>query len=108
VFTGDGAGGSSDFLMRAMHAAGFASMPISRHPHDGLRLLDAYIAAAVRCAPPDNKPTPEEISRVRFISRQLAELLNIRVVVALGKIAFDAYGDGGKVPVDHDQHSVMG
>src|SRR5687768_10601836 len=61
VFTGDAPGGSGDFLMRAMHAAGFANMPTSRHPDDGLRLKDAYIAAAVRCAPPENKPTPAEI-----------------------------------------------
>ena len=58
VFTGDGSG---DFLMRAMHATGFASIPTSQHPDDGLSLTDAYIAAAVRCAPPDNKPSREEI-----------------------------------------------
>ncbi len=62
VFTGDAPGGSGDFLMRAMHDAGFANIPTSRHADDGLQLHDAYIAAAVRCAPPDNKPTPEEIA----------------------------------------------
>ena len=63
VFTGDGPGGSGDFLMSALHRAGFANIPTCRHPDDGLQLTDAFIAAAVRCAPPDNRPTPEEIVR---------------------------------------------
>src|SRR2546428_533805 len=62
VFTGDGVGGSGDFLMSALHRAGFATIPTSQHPHDGLKLRDAFVAAAVRCAPPDNKPTPEEVA----------------------------------------------
>jgi uracil-DNA glycosylase family 4 len=91
VFTGDGAGGSGDFLMAAMHAAGFANQPTSRHPGDGLQLLDAFIAAAVRCAPPDNKPTPEEFARCAFhLSAEWDALPNVRVVVALGKLAYDA------------------
>lgn len=91
VFTGDGAGGSSDFLMRAMHAAGFANMPISRHPHDGLRLTDAYIAATVRCAPPANKPTTAEIAACHaHLSAEFSALPHVRVVVALGGIGFDA------------------
>jgi len=92
VFTGDGAGGSGDFLMAALHRAGFASISTSQHPDDGLTLRDAFITAAVRCAPPDNKPTPEEIGRcLPHLDAELAALPRVVVVVALGKIAFDAY-----------------
>ena len=92
VFTGDGAGGSGDFLMSALHRAGFANIPTSQHPYDGLRLRDAFIAAAVRCAPPDNKPTPDEIGNcLPHLDAEIAALPRIRVVVALGRIAFDAY-----------------
>lgn len=92
VFTGDGVGGSGDFLMAALHRAGFANIPTSHHPADGLKLHDAFIAAAVRCAPPDNKPTPEEIARcLPHLDAEIAALPRIRVVVALGKIGFDAY-----------------
>jgi uracil-DNA glycosylase family 4 len=91
VFTGDGAGGSGDFLMRAMHAAGLANMPVSRHPGDGLQLTNAYIAAAVRCAPPENKPTPQEIAACHtHLSAEFAALPHVRVIVALGRIGFDA------------------
>ena len=92
VFTGDGDGGSGDFLMTALHHNGFANIPTSQRPDDGLELRDAYIAAAVRCAPPDNKPTPEEIATcLPHLDAELAALPRVRVVVALGKIAFDAY-----------------
>jgi uracil-DNA glycosylase family 4 len=92
VFTGDGVGGSGDFLMSALHRAGFASIPTSHHPDDGLKLRDAFIAAAVRCAPPDNKPTPEEIANcLPHLDAEITALPRVRVVVALGKIAFDAY-----------------
>jgi len=92
VFTGDGVGGSGDFLMSALHRAGFANIPTSQHPDDGLKLTDAFIAAAVRCAPPDNKPTPEEIARcLPHLDAEIVALPRIRVVVALGRIAFDAY-----------------
>ena len=92
VFTGDGVGGSGDFLMSALHRAGFASIPTSHHPDDGLKLRDAFIAAAVRCAPPDNKPTPEEIANcLPHLDDEIAALPRVRVVVALGKIGFDAY-----------------
>jgi uracil-DNA glycosylase len=92
VFTGDGAGGSGDFLMAALHRAGFASIPTSQRVDDGLVLHDAFIAAAVRCTPPDNKPTPEEVERCRpHLRAEIAALPRVRVVLALGRIAFDAY-----------------
>jgi uracil-DNA glycosylase family 4 len=92
VFTGDGIGGSGDFLMGALHRAGFANIPTSRDPNDGLVLRDAYISAAVRCAPPDNKPTPEEIARcLPHLQAEIEALPQVGVVVALGKIGFDAY-----------------
>jgi uracil-DNA glycosylase family 4 len=92
VFTGDGAGGSGDFLMAALHRAGFANRPTSRHPQDGLQLIDAFIAAAVRCAPPDNKPTPAEIVNcLPHLDAEVAALPRVRVVVALGRIGHDAY-----------------
>jgi uracil-DNA glycosylase family 4 len=92
VFTGDGGGGSGDFLMTAMHRNGFASIPTSQSIDDGLTLKDAYIAAAVRCAPPDNKPTPEEILACQpHLEAELQQLPNVHVIVALGKIAFDVW-----------------
>ena len=92
VFTGDGGGGSGDFLMTALHRTAFANLDTSSHVNDGLTLHDAYIVAAVRCAPPDNKPLPEEITRcLDHLDAELAQLPNLRVVVALGKIAFDAW-----------------
>jgi uracil-DNA glycosylase len=92
VFTGDGPGGSGDFLMGALHRAGFANIPTCRHPDDGLQLTDAFIAAAVRCAPPDNTPTPEEILRcLPHLEAEIDALPRIRTVLALGAIAFNAY-----------------
>ena len=89
VFTGDG---SADFLMRAMHRTGFASVATSRRVDDGLRLQDAYILAVVRCAPPDNKPASHEIANCQsHLEAELAALPRVRVVVALGQIAFDAF-----------------
>jgi uracil-DNA glycosylase len=89
VFTGDRSG---DFLYRALYETGFASQPESRSRDDGLTLAGAYITAAVRCAPPENKPRPEEFRNCRpYLERELDLLKDLRVVVALGRIAFDTY-----------------
>jgi uracil-DNA glycosylase len=89
VFTGDGSG---DFLMSALCDTGFANIRTSRAADDGLALRDAYILAAVRCAPPDNKPLPDEITRCRrHLTAEIVALPRLRVVIALGKIAHDAY-----------------
>src|ERR1051326_4641122 len=88
-FTGDGSG---NFLYPILHKAGFASQPSAVRRGDGLQLIDAYITAAARCAPPDNKPLPEELANCSaFLDRELEGLRNLKVIVALGKIAFDAY-----------------
>lgn len=92
VFTGDGIGASGDFLMAALKRAGFANLDTSQRIDDGLELTDAYIAAAVRCAPPDNKPLPEEVTRcLPHLVNEVAQLPRLHVVVALGKIAWDAW-----------------
>ncbi len=92
VFTGDGIGASGDFLMSALHRAGFANIATSQTVDDGLALDDVYVAAAVRCAPPDNRPMPEEIDRcLAHLDREVEQLPNIQMVVALGKIAWDAW-----------------
>jgi len=88
VFTGDRSG---DFLFAALHRTGFASQPSSVHAGDGLTLRDAWITAAVRCAPPANKPTPAERNRcLPFAVRELALLKGVRVIVCLGAFAWDA------------------
>jgi uracil-DNA glycosylase family 4 len=92
VFTGDGTGGSGDFLMSALHRTGFANMRTSSHRDDGLTLEDAYIVMAVRCAPPGNTPVLEEITRcLDHLEAEVSELPRAHVVVALGKIAFDVW-----------------
>ena len=88
MFTGDRSG---DWLYRALHETGFASQASSVSRDDGLELRDAYITASAHCAPPDNKPLPVEIANCRpYLEREL-DILKPRVVVALGKIAFDNY-----------------
>jgi len=89
MFTGDRSG---DFLYRALHRAGFANQPWSRRRDDGLALHDCYITAAVRCAPPGNKPTPNELVTCRsYLVEEIHLLHHARVIVALGRIAFDAF-----------------
>lgn len=89
IFTGDRSG---DWLYRALHRFGFANQPHSIDRNDGLRLIDSYITASVHCAPPDNKPLPEEFSNCRgYFVEELQALKNVRVVIALGLIAFKAY-----------------
>jgi uracil-DNA glycosylase family 4 len=89
VFTGDSSG---DFLFAALHRAGFANQPTSRHRDDGLELIDAYITAVARCAPPANKPTPSELAACQpYLLREIELLTELRAVICLGKIAFDHY-----------------
>jgi uracil-DNA glycosylase family 4 len=89
VFTGDRSG---DWLYGALHATGFANQPTSIHKGDGLELHDCYITAAVHCAPPDNKPLPEEFTACRpYLLQELTLLTCVRVVVALGQVAFASY-----------------
>lgn len=110
VFTGDKSG---DWLYRAMWQTGFANQAESTHRGDGLELRDAWISASVRCAPPDNKPTTEEIATCRpYLEREVALLKNVRVVVALGRLAFDNWqrvsGRKSKTAFGHDVLHDMG
>ncbi len=93
-FTGDASG---KFMYPVLHETGFANQPSATDRNDGLQLKDMYITAAVRCAPPDNKPLPLELANCApYLERELQGLKNAKVVVALGKIAFDAYLDSLK------------
>lgn len=88
-FTGDGSG---YFLYPVLHEAGFASQAQATHRDDGLKLRDLYITSVVRCAPPQNKPLPQELARCApFLDREIGVLKRLKVVVVLGKIAFDGY-----------------
>ncbi len=87
MFTGDASG---DTLFAAMHRAGFASQPFARSRDDSLTLSDAFITAVARCAPPDNRPSPQEIAKCRpFLVREWMLMPQVHVVLALGQIAFD-------------------
>jgi uracil-DNA glycosylase family 4 len=109
VFTGDRSG---DWLFASLHRTGFASQPTSRHRDDGLRLRGAFVAAAVRCAPPANKPLPEERGNCLPYAAEELELLQPRVIVCLGAYAWDCacrllgirprprFGHGAEHPLD--------
>ena len=88
-FTGDASG---KFMFPVLYESGFANQPNATDRNDGLKLTDLYITAAARCAPPANKPTPQELAECsNFLDREIAGLNSVKVVVALGKIGFDAY-----------------
>ena len=88
-FTGDASG---NFMYPVLYETGFANQPTATDRNDGLKLTDLYITAAVRCVPPDNKPLPQELAECsHFLDRELEGLKDVKVVVALGKIGFDAY-----------------
>lgn len=95
VFTGDRSG---DWLYRAMHKAGLASQPQSISRDDGLTLHNAWVTSAVRCAPPANKPTPGERKKCSsFLTRELAMLVNVKVIICLGSFSFQAICDDLKI-----------
>jgi uracil-DNA glycosylase family 4 len=89
MFTGDSSG---KWVYRALHKAGFANQPTWERRDDGLKLTGCYITAAIHCPPPGNKPSPVEIANCsRYLEEELGRLRNVRVVIALGRIAFGAY-----------------
>lgn len=88
VFTGDRSG---DFLYKALYKRGFANQPTSESGNDGLRLKNVYVTAAVECAPPDNKPTPDETTNCsNYLSAEIDALAGLKAILCLGKFAFDA------------------
>ncbi|MBV8161021.1 MAG: uracil-DNA glycosylase [Acidimicrobiia bacterium] len=117
VFTGDRSG---DWLYGALHRAGYANQPTSVAADDGLRLRNAYIAAAVRCAPPANKPTPQERDTcLPYLRRELGLLTKVQVIVVLGRFAYDVvvrelgvrpaprFGHGVEVPVPGTRVTIV-
>jgi len=115
MFTGDSSG---DFLARALHRAGFSNQPTSRHRDDGLALRGAYVGAAARCAPPGNKPAPDELDNCRaYLAAEMRALRELEVIVALGRVAFEAVlrvlGEAGapvrpRPPFEHARLYRMG
>ncbi len=105
MFTGDSSG---EFLFAALHACGFATQPTSSHRNDGLKLKDAYLTAAGRCAPPDNKPLPEELNQCRpYLMREIELLKNVKIVVCLGRIALEAYAKATQLKVKDFGHGLQ-
>jgi uracil-DNA glycosylase family 4 len=103
MFTGDSSG---DWLMKALNLTGFANKPVSVGRDDGLRLKGAFVTALVRCAPPKNKPTLEEIKEsLGFLVEEVRLLEDVKVVITLGRLAFQhyvkIYGPGGKLEFRH-------
>ncbi len=89
IFTGDGSG---DWLFTALHRYGFANQPHSVSRDDGLVLHDCYVSAALRCAPPQNRPLPKELERCRpYLMAELGLLRQVKIVLALGRLAFESY-----------------
>jgi len=104
MFTGDRSG---DFLFAALHATGFANQPTSQYRNDGLQLINAYLTASGRCAPPGNKPLPEELSNCRpYLLTELNILKNIKVVVCLGRIALVSYTKAVQLPTQPFGHGL--
>jgi uracil-DNA glycosylase family 4 len=115
VFTGDSSG---DWLFEALHRYGWASQPASRSTSDGMRLTGCYITASARCAPPDNRPTGEELDRCRpWLERELALLTSVRVVLVLGRIGWERWlrtsgwwerlGPAGRPPFGHGVETAL-
>jgi uracil-DNA glycosylase family 4 len=105
MFTGDRSG---DFLYRGLYEAGFANQPTSRDRNDGLELRNCYISAPLRCAPPQNKPTPQELRNCQpYFERELEILTRVRAVLVLGRIAFEAYLRVAGQSVDLPPRSTM-
>jgi uracil-DNA glycosylase family 4 len=110
MFTGDASG---EFLYVALHRAGFANQSTARHAYDGLQLRDVFITAICCCAPPENKPTPQEQANcLPYLARELALLKRARVVVALGRIGLDGYlrlmrGQGHALPRVEFRHGAV-